>query len=412
MTNMDDRKDGSKSAPANGRRQSSSEQKKNSTMKEINTWINKDSGDPLKRSTSRHVSQLTENVTEERMLIARQLELGRERYKFLVSHEYEKQKFVERQTVKEKMMKKYMSSARKIIDKSCTDKPKKTLTIRIPQVEFLSQSSTPTVEEQHERLESRASKTSTGNRSVKRAESGMPRLETRTATRLVSKGEKNEKRPRTRGSSSVPNSRRAPKEITFVDYSRPDSRVLKEAKDSAKSEKTNISGNATNGVYVNTSTNSNDPNNSETIDKEGRLPSVANPCNRRSVGPERSVSRLSTRSRSSASAKQGKQTSDGRPLSRQKSLASFAEVTPKWSKKKEFKFGEKFGSSITDPRYVALEKTLTPADFSVQPAADVKDIIAKNYVLRTSSKCESAASAKLMHAKFIALILEKELAVE
>lgn len=85
-----DRKTMTKSAPA-GRRNSKAKADKSSSMKEISQWINKGNNDQIQRKVARNVSSLTENVTEERMLYARQLELGRERYKFLSNHEYEKQ---------------------------------------------------------------------------------------------------------------------------------------------------------------------------------------------------------------------------------------------------------------------------------------------------------------------------------
>ena len=420
MTNMSDRKDMSKSAPANGRRESTTEIKKSSTIKDINNWINKDNSDPLKRSTARHVSQLTENVTEERMLYARQLELGRERYKFLVSHEYEKQKFVERQTGKEKMMKKYMASARKIIEKAYNERPnKKTLTVRIPQVEYMSQSSTPVQEDQAERLDSRTSKAST--RSLKKGTdcgTGMPRLESRPGSRLVGKSDTERSKSRTRGRVSVVQTQRTPKEITFVDYSRPDSRAtVKNVKDTPKVSKpcNELTGMEANGVYLNTSANEQEDDETEKRDRDGRLPLVVSHCNRRNFNNERNVSRLSARSRSSTCNKHNKQTFDTRPVCDKlsRTLASLTEpITPMWNKKKEYKFGEKFGSSITDPRYVALQNTLQPADLPLPTTAEIKDIISKNYVLRTSSRCESAANAKFTHAKFIALILQKELSVD
>lgn len=420
MPNMADRKEFSKSAPANGRRQSNTEQKKNSTITEINTWITKGSNDQFKRSVARHVSQLTENVTEERMLYARQLELGRERYKFLVSHEYEKQKFVERQTVKEKRMKTFMSSARRVIEKAHSDKPKK-ITVHIPQVDYSSMSSTPVNEEQTERLESRASKAS--SKSVKQNDS-TTRLKSLTGSKGQAKGDSSCKDTRQRCSRQpVTTAKKGPKEITFVDYSRPDSRALRDAKESGKlqagkQERKNMAGNS---FYMNTSLNpSGEPSGSVTKENDSTLPAVTTACIQRTNNQDRNTPVLPPRSSTMMAATGvGRNNHDIKaPCSRLEQVTALVTtsvsepVTPKWYKKREIKFGEKFGSSITDPRYVALHNTLTPLDLPTEPKMNVKDIIANNYVLRTSSKCESAAHAKLMHAKFIALLLEKELAVE
>ncbi|ESO84185.1 hypothetical protein LOTGIDRAFT_155509 [Lottia gigantea] len=85
-------------------------------MKEIEAWVKKDD-DPLTGSheTSRMAGQLTDNITEERMLKAKLWELSKERYKFIAQNSYEQKIFLDR------MMKK--SSAIRRILSANDDKP-------------------------------------------------------------------------------------------------------------------------------------------------------------------------------------------------------------------------------------------------------------------------------------------------
>ena len=72
---------------------------KTNSLKEIDAWAN--GGDyrspPLSHSTARVTGQLTDNVTEERMLQAKIRELSKERYKFIAQKDYDKKLFLEKQ---------------------------------------------------------------------------------------------------------------------------------------------------------------------------------------------------------------------------------------------------------------------------------------------------------------------------
>nr|KAG5707673.1 hypothetical protein BaRGS_003248 [Batillaria attramentaria] len=69
---------------------------KTNAMKEIEAWVKKDD-DPLSsHEASRMSGQLTDNVTEERMLRSKLWELSKERYKFLAQNAYEKKMFQDR----------------------------------------------------------------------------------------------------------------------------------------------------------------------------------------------------------------------------------------------------------------------------------------------------------------------------
>ena len=84
-----------KSAPA--RLKSKFVKNRTNAMKEIEAWIRKD-GEPFPvPEASRMSGQLTDNVTEERMLKAKLWELSKERYKFLSQNSYEQKVFSDRQ---------------------------------------------------------------------------------------------------------------------------------------------------------------------------------------------------------------------------------------------------------------------------------------------------------------------------
>lgn len=118
----------SKSAPAHTARLKQKD-KKITTIKEINAWVHKGNSDQSNRRTARNTGLLTENVTEERMLFAKQVELGRERYKFLANHTCEKHKFIERQRRKQKRLYTSMIGPGKDLLFR-----KRSLTVYIPQV--------------------------------------------------------------------------------------------------------------------------------------------------------------------------------------------------------------------------------------------------------------------------------------
>ncbi|GFR89843.1 hypothetical protein ElyMa_004289000 [Elysia marginata] len=66
-------------------------------MKEIEAWVRKDGEQFPVPEASRMSGQLTDNVTEERMLKAKLWELSKERYKFLSQNSYEQKVFSDRQ---------------------------------------------------------------------------------------------------------------------------------------------------------------------------------------------------------------------------------------------------------------------------------------------------------------------------
>ncbi|XP_045213497.2 uncharacterized protein LOC123564190 [Mercenaria mercenaria] len=73
-----------------------SKSKKTTVVKEIEEWVL--SGKEHEPETSRiHSGQLAENITEERLLRARMMELGKERFKILSKYEHEIQTFKDKQ---------------------------------------------------------------------------------------------------------------------------------------------------------------------------------------------------------------------------------------------------------------------------------------------------------------------------
>ena len=69
--------------------------KRSHAQKDIEDWVL--SGTDMTREITRHAGQLAENVTEERLLRTKLIELGKERFKSLAKHHYEKQAFAEKQ---------------------------------------------------------------------------------------------------------------------------------------------------------------------------------------------------------------------------------------------------------------------------------------------------------------------------
>ena len=69
--------------------------KRSHAQKDIEDWVL--SGTDMTREITRHAGQLAENVTEERLLRTKLIELGKERFKALAKHHYEKQAFAEKQ---------------------------------------------------------------------------------------------------------------------------------------------------------------------------------------------------------------------------------------------------------------------------------------------------------------------------
>ncbi|XP_060561932.1 uncharacterized protein LOC132721626 [Ruditapes philippinarum] len=392
-----ERKTLSKSAPSIGRR-NSVKKDKSTTIKEINSWINKGESDNLPRKSARGVNNLTENVTEERMLYSRQLELGRERYKFLTNHEYEKQKFVERQNNKDKMMKQFMASARKVIEKTHAERPKKVLTIRVPQMDEISSCESPVGEDPISRPGSRASRLSSKVDKKKVSSDDAGRSDSRTSRTSRQSTVLNLNKYATRQSN------KATSQKSSTNYKGTIKSAVKRGENSnGRTKCANIPSDKTKlpnrGVYVNTSSSTVHKYDVDDIKTEFRFPSV-NGSNSKSASPEKSRSSSPTKSVRYASLPSG-------PI---KSSANTDSVTPKWVESPRFfgKFGEKFDTSINDPRYVALTNTLMKVDDMKMPQIGVREIIENNEVLRKASKTDNAVHAKQMHAKFIAFLLENE----
>lgn len=395
----------SKSAPVFGRR-NQTRKDKSSTMKEINCWINKGSTDQLPRKGARNVSTITENVTEERMLYSRQLELGRERYKFLVNHAYEKQKFVEKQQQKEKMMKQFMSSARKVIDKTHAVRPKRTLTVRIPQVEQVVGSicppSSPARDDHNPWMESRTSRASSKTEKRKIAWTDASRRDSRTSRASSVLNKYSRKTP---SQSSADNEPRGYREFTTASKQGGGSDRSKTNKQyvDIKMDKPRM---PDRGFYVNTSNTSMkcQQHNSRNIKEDDKFPSVQMSNKQQVQDNNDRKSSLHDRSKSTSPAKSVRYM-EPRPAIMQSEL-----TTPKWAQPTHGlkRYGEKFDTSIEDPRYLALTQTLMRINDLNQSSTGVKEIIEKNSVLRYGSKNEDAAHAKHMHTKFIALILQNE----
>ena len=391
-----ERKTMSKSAPSIGRR-NSVKKDKSTTIKEINSWIHRGEGENAPRKSARGVNNLTENVTEERMLYSRQLELGRERYKFLTNYEYEKQKFVERQQIKDKMMKQFMASARKVIEKTHAERPKKVLTVRIPQMVELSPRESPVADDPISRAESRSSRISSKVDGKKKTNGDAGRSDSRTSrqstvlnkftTRQSSKT--SNQKGSTNNKSAIKSAIKRNESSNGVSDKSKVSNILKSAKTKVPSR----------GVYVNTSNSAVHSYDVEDMKTEYRFPSV-NGLNNKSESQDKSRASSPAKSVRIASLPPG-------PL---RSSTNIEQVTPKWVDSPRFfgKFGEKFETSVNDPRYVALTNTLMKVDDMKMPETGVKEIIEKNEVLRKASKNDDAVHAKQMHAKFIAFLLENE----
>ncbi|KAL3875804.1 hypothetical protein ACJMK2_033720 [Sinanodonta woodiana] len=69
--------------------------KRTNVVKDIEAWAL--SGTEITKETSRHAGQLTENITEDRLLRGKLIELGKERFKFLAKSAYEKHIFINKQ---------------------------------------------------------------------------------------------------------------------------------------------------------------------------------------------------------------------------------------------------------------------------------------------------------------------------
>ena len=398
------RKEMAKSAPAR-RMSKSSTDKKNLTMKEINGWVcGNQEGDNAPRAAARHVSQLTENVTEERMLHSRQMELGRERYKFLSLHEYEKHKFMERRTLKEKMMKKQMESARRVIDKSCgNDRQKKMLTVHLPQVEYLTGSPDP---------DGDTARSSDSPPPEKRSpQSGKAQASKlrRAATFHMGDSKPKSQQSVSKTAESIHKYIKTSKARVVFDESVNESRK-DEVDGEAKSVKSATSrcSRARDGIYLNTSKDKEKNIDLEIEREKSRLTTAGtrqNIAERRALGVAlRSQSTSPDKSVSSRS-KSGLIGLNARALCKPSK--------PTWSEGRSKTYGERFGTSVADPRYVALQNILAPShELGSKSRISVRDIIAKNEVLNMRAKCESAAHAKQMHAKFVALLLEKEFACQ
>ena len=77
---------------------------KSAALKEIEAWATAGRSSSV-NDFARHSGQLMDNVTEQRMLIAKLREMSKERYKFLAQNEYDRKMFLERQQRKSSALK-------------------------------------------------------------------------------------------------------------------------------------------------------------------------------------------------------------------------------------------------------------------------------------------------------------------
>ena len=332
----------SKSAPANTARLKQKD-KKITTIKEINAWVHKGNSDQSNRRTARNTGLLTENVTEERMLFAKQVELGRERYKFLTNHAYEKHKFIERQRRKQKRLYTSMIGPGKdLLFK------KRSLTVHIPQVEEFSQSSGENDDDQN-----KDSKEGTDKATTSKDEVHLPNAFVTTPRRPKSMN---------RGiyldSSKMANTRVEKLPLVSVKH---DAETGPQTPKTRFVEKPNTPVNDRQGTPV-----------------TGRQASIANAVDMQNLATNLSL---------------------------------------KWARKRKSiyarnkTYGEKFASSIDDPRYVALQESLIPLEQESRKLDDVSDIVRKHEILRRESKTLNSHNAKYNQQKFLAFLLQKELAI-
>ena len=366
------RKPTAKSAPSYGRKRN---EKKMSSLREIEMWVNQDNKEISSRTSARNVGLLAENVTEDILLYARQCELGRERYKFLVNHAYERQKFLENQNKKEKSMKKQMLAARRSIDKTRLpfEPRRRLLTVRIPQVD---QTDSPT--------------------------DGLDEVDGGPDEVFLSPGRANVA---------------TAKEINIVLHSGAEKEIHLPKAVTLDTKKNK-------GTYLKTGSVKSDQ---QVITRaKDKLPSVMSAvCKEVSYGgrPESlksiksgktSVTRASnTPSGSKQAGKEAKAVENSGDILVATKIADVPnEPINSWASKSPYarmrKFGQRFSSSVDDPRYVALASSLIPHSADGSPRSDIKDIIARKDALSKRSNCEGDYRKRL-HARYIAQILQREL---
>ena len=350
---MNERK--AKSAPAQSERRKPKD-KKVTTIKEIHAWVHKGNNDQGNRRTARNTGLLTENVTEERMLFAKQLELGRERYKFLANHAYEKQKFIERQRRKEKRMQSSIVAPGKDLTR------KRSLTVRIPQVDELSQTSA----DSNEHIPKIDLKKMPSAGDIEHTKVSVEEMYLPKAVEEV----------------------HLPKTVT-VTPRRPKS--------------------ITKGIYLDSSKTANTKSLNLVCNSTEKFPSVISGRNEINSVPQTPKSVTSGPQTSPAIAT----TVDVRCLATNVSFAD--QLSLSWVKRRRnnrrIRYGEKFPSSVDDPRYVALSESLIPLEVDTQRLDDVSDIIKKHEILRRDSKTFKSVKSKVNHQKFLAFLLEKGLTI-
>lgn len=77
---------------------------KDSASRQIQAWARGGDYEGDSRDLGRHSGQLSDNITEQRVLQTRLLDLGRERYKAITEREYQKNRFIDRQQQKTRVM--------------------------------------------------------------------------------------------------------------------------------------------------------------------------------------------------------------------------------------------------------------------------------------------------------------------
>ena len=344
-----------KSAPTPGGR-AKPKDKKVTTIRDIHSWVHKGNSDQGSRKTARNTGLLTENVTEERLLFNRQLELGRERYKFLANHAYEKQKFIERQKRKNKRRNSTIFAAG-------TDLPRRrSLTIRIPQMDELSQSSAEN--ENFDAVDGRKVVIEEREK-LARDEVYLPKTAPSQRPTSSNKG------------VYLDSSRSANAKLSNVVERLPAVTVKYEVDYVPQAPRVAF----------------HDRSNTPTLAEMGKT--IVN-NNTQHISPA-IVS-----------------TVDMKALAT--NLKSANEATLLWTGKRRnsrriIRYGETFPSSVDDPRYVALQETLVPLELESKRLDDVSDIIKRHEILQRESKSFKALNSKFSHQKFLAFLLKKELTI-
>ena len=336
--------------------------KKVTTIRDIHSWVHKGNGDQANRKTARNTGLLTENVTEERLLFNRQLELGRERYKFLANHAYEKHKFIERQKRKNKRR----NST--VLPPGTDLLRRRSLTIRIPQMDELSQSSgdielCDAVDGGRLVLEDIENNTSTA-----RDEVTLPKTVQAVSRRPTS----------SKQGFYINSSKAANAKVSRVAERLPAVTVKYDVDSAPQLPKVAFNDQMDTQIVTDIPGKSTMNNNGQHIS-----PAIVSNVDMKALATN---------------------------------LKTTNETTVLWTgnrrnSRKSIQYGTKFPSSVNDPRYVALHETLVPLEVHTKKLDDVSDIIKRHKILQIESKSFKSLNSKFSHQKFLAFLLQKELTI-